>query len=61
MNAMLSALIFVCGCVLAVFIDLVTHQPVGINGVGFYIVGGVIAIGFVAADAFNAKGYWEDK
>jgi hypothetical protein len=58
MNVLLSALIFVCGFVLAVFIDLVAHQPVGVNGIGLYIVGGVIAIGFVFADAKDGRDSW---
>ena len=57
---LLACLIGASIITVAWFIDRLTGEPFGISGVGIYVVGGLIAVAFVASDAISAKGYWED-
>jgi len=61
MSAAIAALVFTCGFVLVCAIDYLTGQPmISINGVGIYIVGGLIGVYAVYQDIKSARGYWED-
>jgi hypothetical protein len=59
-NFLLSCLIGTCVFTLTWFIDHLTGEPFGINGVGVYVIATMAAVYLVYLDIKSTRGYWED-